>query len=156
MNLQRSETITVKRIRPRLKPLHGPPDLLPFINVFFLLLIFFMIGSSFVPVSGVQVNLPEATAVSSYSMKKYIITLDHDERMYFNDAVVEDLYQLKGKLQDIPAGDDAAIILRADRSCNFDTIAKIMALAEEMHLNMFILARKSDSGRTVFTDTERR
>ena len=35
-------------------------------------------------------------------------------------------------------------------------IAGIMALAEELHLNMFILARKSDSGRTIFTDTERR
>lgn len=157
MNLHRSDTITAKRIRPRLKPIHGAPDLLPFINVFFLLLVFFMIGSSFVPVSGIQVNLPQATAVSTYSMKKYIVTLDANGRIYFNDSVMEDLNQLKGKLQDIPAGgDDTAIILRADRSSNFETIAGIMALAEELHLNMFILARKSDSGRTVFTDTERR
>ena len=157
MNLQRNETITAKRIRPRLKPIHGAPDLLPFINVFFLLLIFFMIGSSFVPVSGIPINLPQATAVSSYSMKKYIVTLDQNGRIYFNDAVMEDLNQLKGKLQDIPAGgEDGAIVLRADRSNSFETIAGIMALAEELHLNMFILARKSDSGRTVFTDTERR
>ena len=156
MNLHRSEIITAKRIRPRLKPIHGAPDLLPFINVFFLLLIFFTIGSSFVPVSGVPVNLPQAASVSSYSMKKYIVTLDASGRIYFNDSVVEDLNQLKGKLQYIPAGDDTAIILRADRSSNFETIAGIMALAEELHLNMFILARKSDSGRTVFTDTEKR
>ena len=157
MNLQRSESITAKRIRPRLKPLHGAPDLLPFINVFFLLLIFFMIGSSFVPVSGIPINLPEAASVSTYSMKKYIVTLDQNGRIYFNDAVMEDLNQLKGKLQEIPAGgEDGAIVLRADRSNSFETIAGIMALAEELHLNMFILARRSDSGRTVFTDTERR
>ena len=157
MNLQRSESITAKRIRPRLKPLHGAPDLLPFINVFFLLLIFFMIGSSFVPVSGIPINLPEAASVSTYSMKKYIVTLDQNGRIYFNDAVMEDLNQLKGKLQEIPAGgEDGAIVLRADRSNSFETIAGIMALAEELHLNMFILARRSDSGRTVFTDAERR
>ncbi len=154
MNLRKSETITAKRIRPRLKPLAGAPDLLPFINVFFLLLIFFMIGSSFVPVSGIPVNLPQASSVSTYSMKKYIVTLDQNGRIYFNDTVVEDLNQLKGKLQDLVGG-ESAIVLRADRSNSFETIAGIMALAEELQLNMFILARKSDSGRTVFTDTEK-
>lgn len=157
MNLHRNESITAKRIRPRLKPIHGAPDLLPFINVFFLLLIFFMIGSSFVPVSGIPVELPQPTSVSTYSMKKYIVTLDKNGRIYFNDAVMEDLNQLKGRLQEIPAGgNDSAIVLRADRSNSFDTIAGIMALANELQLNMFILAKRSDSGRTVFTDTERR
>ncbi|MBQ9337638.1 MAG: biopolymer transporter ExbD [Lentisphaeria bacterium] len=157
MNLHRNESITAKRIRPRLKPIHGAPDLLPFINVFFLLLIFFMIGSSFVPVSGIPVELPQPTSVSTYSMKKYIVTLDKNGRIYFNDAVMEDLNQLKGRLQEIPAGgNDGAIVLRADRANSFDTIAGIMALANELQLNMFILAKRSDSGRTVFTDTERR
>ncbi|MBO4631531.1 MAG: biopolymer transporter ExbD, partial [Lentisphaeria bacterium] len=86
MNLPRTEKLLSKRIRPRLKPIHGAPDLLPFINVFFLLLLFFMIGSSFVPVSGIPVNLPEAASVSTYSVKKYIVTLDRNGRIYFNDA----------------------------------------------------------------------
>ena len=160
MNRQQTEKLLSKRIRPRLKPIYGGPDLLPFVNVFFLLLVFFMIGSSFVPVSGIPVNLPEVPSVSTYSMKKHIITLDHSGRIYFNDAVVEDLQQLKGKLlSEIPGsfrGKGDAIVLRADRSNNFETISRIMAMAEELHLNMFILARKSDSERTVFTETERR
>jgi len=160
MNLPRTDKLRSKRIRPRLKPIHGAPDLLPFINVFFLLLLFFMIGSSFVPVSGIPVNLPEASSVSTYSVKKYIVTLDRDGRIYFNDAVVEDLKQLKGKLlSDIPRNPDGerdAIVLRADRANNFETISRIMAIAEELHLNLFILARKSDSEKTVFAETERR
>ena len=156
----RTGKLSVRRIRPGLKPIHGAPDLLPFINVFFLLLIFFMIGSSFVPVSGIPVNLPEAASVSTYSVKKYIVTLDRNGKIYFNDAVMDDLEQLKGKLlSDIPGkswGERAAIVLRADRSNNFETISRIMAMAEELHLNMFILARKSDSEKTVFTESERR
>lgn len=160
MKLPQNDKIITHRIRPRLKPIHGAPDLLPFVNVFFLLLIFFMIGSSFVPVSGIPVNLPEAAAVSNYSVKKYIITLDPNGRIYFNDAVVEDLKQLKGKLRsDIPrmnaGGERDAIVLRADRSNSFETISRIMAMAEELHLNMFILARKSNSEQSVFTETER-
>ena len=160
MNRQQTEKLLSKRIRPRLKPIHGAPDLLPFVNVFFLLLVFFMMGSSFVPVSGIPVNLPEAPSVSTYSVKKHIITLDQNGKIYFNDAVVEDLKQLKGKLlSDIPGssrGKGEAIVLRADRSNSFEIISRIMAMAEELHLNMFILARKSDSERTVFTETERR
>ena len=159
MNLPPNKTFLARRIRPRLKPIHGAPDLIPFINVFFLLLIFFMIGSSFVPVSGIPVNLPEAQSVSNYSVKKYIITLDQNGRIYFNDAVLDNLKQLRGKLLSVSRSkSDAvrdAIVLRADRSNNFETISQIMALAEEFHLNMFILARKSNSEKTVFTETEK-
>ena len=117
-------------------------------------------GSSFVPVSGIPVNLPETQSVSAGSVKKYIITLDQNGKIYFNDAVMDDLKQLKGKLlSDIPRdlrGERDAIVLRADRANNFETVAGIMAMAEELHLNLFILARKSGSGKTVFTELEKR
>jgi biopolymer transport protein ExbD len=159
MNLPTDKSILARRIRPRLKPIHGAPDLIPFVNVFFLLLVFFMIGSSFVPISGIPVNLPEAPSVSKYSARKYIITLDRNGRIYFNDEMVDNLKQLRGKLRAFVArnadGERDSVVLRADRSNNFETISQIMALAEELHLNMFILARKSSSEKTVFTETER-
>ena len=159
MNLPTDKSILARRIRPRLKPIHGAPDLIPFVNVFFLLLVFFMIGSSFVPISGIPVNLPEAPSVSKYSARKYIITLDRNGRIYFNDEMVDNLKQLRGKLRAsvVRNADDErdSVVLRADRSNNFETISQIMALAEELHLNMFILARKSSSEKTVFTETER-
>ena len=159
MNLPTDKSILARRIRPRLKPIHGAPDLIPFVNVFFLLLVFFMIGSSFVPISGIPVNLPEAPSVSKYSARKYIITLDRNGRIYFNDEMVDNLKQLRGKLRAFVArnADDErdSVVLRADRSNNFETISQIMALAEELHLNMFILARKSSSEKSVFTETER-
>ena len=159
MNLTQNNIIHARRIRPRLKPIHGAPDLIPFINVFFLLLFFFMLGSSFIPVSGIPVNLPEVSSVSNSSVKKYIITLDQNNRIYFNDAVMDNLEQLKGRLlSDIPhsSGDERnAVVLRVDRASSFEIISRIMAMAEELHLNMFILARKSDSGKTVFTELEK-
>ena len=160
MNRPQNNTIKNRQIRPRLKPIHGAPDLIPFINVFFLLLFFFVLGSSFVQVSGIPVNLPEVSSVSHSSVKKYIITLDQDNRIYFNDTVMENLEQLKGRLRsDLPRSSGSernAVVLRADRSSSFETISRIMAMAEALHLNMFILARKSDSEKTVFTELEKR
>ena len=86
------------RIRPRVKIIKGFPELLPFVSVFFLLTVFFMMGSSFVPVSGIPVNLPTARVVGTYSVKKYIVTIDRNGNIYFNDMIIENLDQLKSKL----------------------------------------------------------
>ena len=77
------------RIRPRVRIISGFPELLPFVSVFFLMIIFFMMGSSFVPVSGIPVNLPTAKVIGTYSVKKYIVTVDREGNIYFNDLIVE-------------------------------------------------------------------
>ena len=144
------------RIRPRVQVIRGFPELLPFVSIFFLLIIFFMMGSSFVPVSGIPVNLPTAKVVGTYSVKKYIVTVDKEGRIYFNDLIVENLNQLKGKLLTDVAGhgENGAIVIRADMNTQFGTVAQIMSLADELKINVFLLARPSDSGRTTnFTDS---
>lgn len=139
-------TKPVRRIASRLKPIHGAPDLLPFVNVFFLLLFFFVLGSSFVPVSGIPVNLPEVSDTRIYSTKKYVVTVDSRNQIYFNDTLVKDLNELKGKLYRVVEGtsgsERSSIVLRADKNNSFSQIAGIMALAEELRLNVFILAKK--------------
>ena len=73
---------------------------------------------------------------------------------------MDNLKQLEGKfLSDIvgsPDGERSAIVLRADRANSFETVAEIMALAEKLKLNVFILARKNSSKQTIFTETEKR
>ena len=149
-----------KRITSRLKPIHGAPDLLPFVNIFFLLLFFFMLGSSFVPVSGIPVNLPEVSGTRIHSVKKYVVTLDRQDRIYFNDMLVENLQQLKGKLlthvvAPDPASGRKAIVLRADANNSFARVAGIMALAEELQLNVFILATRNQGSKADFSQEDR-
>lgn len=150
----------IRRISSRLKPIHGAPDLLPFVNVFFLLLFFFMLGSSFVPVSGIPVNLPEAGETRIYSVKKYVVTLDRQNRIYFNDTLVENLQLLNGKLRSLavartPGQERNSIVLRADRNSSFSQIAGILALAEELQLNVFILATQKQGKRANFLNEDK-
>ena len=144
------------RIRPRVKLIKKFPELLPFVSVFFLLTVFFMMGSSFVPVSGIPVNLPTAKIVGMYSVKKYIVTIDRHGNIYFNDMIVEDLNQLKSKLlTDVATqGENAAIAIRADMNTpQYGTVAQILSLADELKINVILLARPAESGRqTNFLD----
>lgn len=68
------KAVTMRRYRSRLTPLTGRPDLTPLINVMFLVLIFFMLSSSFVQVSGIRVDLPEVNAPSSIDIEKFIVS----------------------------------------------------------------------------------
>ena len=143
------------RIKPRVKVISGFPELLPFVSVFFLLIVFFMMGSSFVPVSGIPVNLPKARIIGTYSVKKYIVTVDKNGKIYFNDLIISDLNQLKGRLLTDVAGlgENGAIVIRADMATQFGTVAQIMSLADELKINVFLLARPSDGVQANFKDS---
>ncbi|MBR2906125.1 MAG: biopolymer transporter ExbD [Lentisphaeria bacterium] len=145
-----------KVIRPALKAASPFPELIPFVNVFFLLLIFFVMGSSFVSVSAIPVTLPRTANAGIYSVKKYIITVDDKGTIYFNDVIIENMDTLKTRLlSDVRGISDGtgSIVLRADLRTNFGTIAKIMALADELNINTFILAGKNEEEKkTSFRD----
>lgn len=129
------------KIRTRLEISRGVTDLVPFIGVFFLLLIFFMMGSSFVQVSGIPVDLPGVQVRSSFGTKKIVVTVDKRQRIFLNDIEFKEMAQFKNKLMELRnmVEDRTTIILRADSDAPYGVIAKIMSLAEELKINLFLL-----------------
>ncbi|MGE4565253.1 MAG: ExbD/TolR family protein [Victivallaceae bacterium] len=135
------KAVTMRRYRSRLKPLTGRPDLTPLINVMFLALIFFMLSSSFVQVSGIRVDLPEVNAASSIDIEKFIVSIAWSEKeplLYFNDQSVsfdtlaEKLAQLSG------ISKSATVVIRADNRVPFEVVARVMTLAQKADLASFI------------------
>jgi biopolymer transport protein ExbD len=127
--------------KPGLTQLSGRPDLTPMVDVLFLLLIFFMIGSSFVQVSGVQVNLPKTATTRNLGIEKSVITLAHGENknlIYFNEKEVswEQLKQRLAEVRNFSAS--GTVIIRADRLIPFGVVAKLMALAENANVAAII------------------
>lgn len=128
----------VIRIKTKHKIYKGMPDLTPLVDVLFLLLIFFMLSSSFVQVSGIKVELPRIASVSSMGVEKFIITVDRYSKIFFNDQPVKwDL--LKEKLSDVSArSNTGTIIIRSDVRTPFGIVSKLMALAEQTGLSVFV------------------
>lgn len=149
------------RIRPKVKIFKGYPDFTPFACVFFLLLFFFIMGSAFVPVSGIPVDLPETKIHRTYNVKKFVVTVDQTGKIYFNDQPVNDIEKLKEYLvarvvNTGTADEPGGIVIRADTKSGFGTVARIMSLAEELRLNVFILALPAaETTQKNFTDTEK-
>ena len=63
-------------------------NITPLIDVIFLLLIFFMLTSTFVSQAGIKVNLPRAVSGKVMLDDRLIIIIDKEDRLYINDKKV--------------------------------------------------------------------
>ena len=109
-------------IKRRTQTVKGRFDIAPLIDIVFLLLIFFMLSSSFVLQPGIRVNLPEAfhSEVESGN-KDIVITLTSYGNLYFNDKIVSvgNLLPLLLKKK------KKSVILRSDQDVHLKSLIQI-------------------------------
>ena len=135
------------KISTNLKILEGNYNYIPFINIFFLLLIFFMLNSSFVQVSAINIELPPLPG-QPISTEKLVITIDKNQNYYFNDQVMN-LKTIKEQLANIVSKYQIdSIILQADQNAPQGAVAKILSLANNLDLNVYLAVDSSNSNGT--------
>ncbi len=139
----------LRRYRSRLRTFSGLPDLTALIDVLFLALIFFMLSSSFVQLSGIRVELPEVENPSSADIEKFVLSITVDPqkncRMYFNDQPVN-WEELKEKLAEVSQfSRTATIVLRASRDTPHEVTTRVWALAEKARLSVFVVVAPARS-----------
>ncbi|GEM_PF-845960 len=126
-------------VRPNVKIFKGIPDMILYYSVFFILIIFFMLCSNFVPIHGVAVNLPVSGGEMIYSPRDLIVTLDGEGRLYFNDAPVENEDSLKSRLLASISHSASRIVFRCDSGVQLPQMLKLLALAEELNTNALFM-----------------
>lgn len=148
-----------RKLRPSIKAFTGKPDLLPFLDVFFLLLVFLTLSTPFVQVSGVEVRLPQVDAGRVRAgLERFIITIgnpDGKPRIYFNDkplsveALAEELSRVSRQ-----TGMNM-VIIRADAAVPHATVTEVMAIAARYGLSTFLATgrpeRSGESSGGAFT-----
>lgn len=113
-------------------------NLTPLIDVVFLLLIFFMVSTTFEKTARLKVDLPQATAEAEQQpAEKIILGIDVEGRYYINDRqlVNTQLKTLKIALSKV-AGDnrDMPVVLRADAKTPHQAVVTAMDAASQVGL----------------------
>lgn len=125
----------------RLKPFHGRPDLTPLVDVMFLLLIFFMLSSSYVQVFGIKIDPPQVGTLNTLGIEKYVITVSMSSgkpEKFFNEKLVSN-EQLKQELAAVSLHSrSGTVIIRADKTTPYSVVAELMGLAEKARLSVFL------------------
>ncbi|MEM9398873.1 MAG: biopolymer transporter ExbD [Verrucomicrobiota bacterium] len=128
------------RLRSNLEVRRGPIDLAPLVDVVLLLLVFFILSSSFVLQPGIQVNPPGSIQEAGVRDSRYIITVTSDlpPLIFFNDKQL-DMMQLEKRLREL-ADDksDVTVVLRADRDVSHGVVVEIMNHAIKVGLPMLL------------------
>jgi len=144
-------------IQTRLKIFKGLPAgvCVGLIDVLFLMLVFFMLSSSFVEVSAIKIDLP-MVQVESTPVVKLVVTIDKRNNIYFNDIEM-DLNKLKeelGKQSSKYQIDN--IIIRADKATPHELISEVLGLAKNLNLNAFFAmdTRGKDKREIAIDDNE--
>ncbi|MBN1782959.1 biopolymer transporter ExbD [bacterium] len=110
------------------------------IDVLFLLLIFFMVSSTFLERPGMKLDLPKASKREAVRMQGYTLFVTSDETLYLNDETVE-LNALKARLEAIaPEIEDEGIVLQADEKIRYGLVVEVMDLIKQSGIKKMVVA----------------
>jgi len=116
----------------------GQLDIAPLIDVVFLLLIFFMLTSSFIFQPGIKINLPKAITSEVIQEKNLIIVIGSGGLVYLNNRPVT-LEQLKSYLEKV-ANQKRPLLIKADRQTSLGKVVQIWDICRDAGLTQINIA----------------
>jgi biopolymer transport protein ExbD len=120
-------------------------DLVPMINIVFLLLIFFMLTSTAMK-SVLGVDLPEASSSTEISGKNLVIKINKDGVLELGDQVINSEL-LSEQLRDkFSLNENEIVEIHADKNIQFELFSNIIALARQAGAKEFIFATENTDG----------
>ncbi|MFA6378752.1 MAG: biopolymer transporter ExbD [Candidatus Omnitrophota bacterium] len=117
-------------------------NITPLVDVVFLLLIFFMLSSSFVFQSGITVKLPKAVTSEVIKEENLIITITSENVLYINDKV-STMKTLRQELQK-KENKERLILIKADRRASLGRIIDIWDLCRELGIERVNIATNQE------------
>jgi len=112
------------------------------IDVLFLLLIFFMVTSSFLEQPGMKLELPSARSAEAARFEKLILYIGPGGEIVFNDRIVglDSLEQVLAEA--VPQAGDKTLVLKADRTVQHGTVVTVMDIARRVGMEKLVVGTK--------------
>ncbi|SFU12594.1 MULTISPECIES: biopolymer transporter ExbD [Algoriphagus] len=108
-------------------------------DIIFLLLIFFMLTSSFITPSGLPVNLP-SSETSDIVMQEVTVTVTKDLKYSVNDKIVP-REQIKGELTSLLKDKKGQVVLHIDKDVPVEYLVEIGGIAAGLEANVSIATK---------------
>ena len=121
-------------------------NILPMIDIIFAILSFFIISSLYLTrIDSIKVNLPKSSTAVREQNKPQIITVDSNERIYFNsnEISLKNIYAIiRANVENL---EEPIVILRADTSVKHGVIVNLLdELRKIENLKVGISTEKND------------
>lgn len=110
-------------------------------DIIFLLLIFFMLTSTFVTPSGLPVNLPSSKS-STIVLQRVSVTITTDLRYFVNDKR-SSFTQLEQDLREALQGQEGVVVLHVDKSVPVEHLVNVAGIATSMNAKVTIATKQN-------------
>ncbi len=112
------------------------------IDVLFLLLIFFLVSTTFLSQPAIKLELPKAQHSDVIRQKSIVIYIDRRERVYLNDEPM-DIPLLKEALRKkLKETGERSVILKADSQASHGAVIEVMDIAKGLGVKKLIVSTK--------------
>jgi len=113
------------------------------IDVMFLLLIFFMVSSTFKLQPAIELTLPRSSTADTVTSTPAVVFLASDGRLFLNEQPL-DRSQLSVRLRErLAVSADDRIVLRADQSAEHGDVVELIDLIKESGFRRVSLAARA-------------
>ena len=116
----------------------GRLDIAPLIDVVFLLLIFFMLTSSYIFQPGIRVNLPRAVTSEVLHRELLVITITEDNRVYINERPISG-EELLSRIT-IASRDEQPLLIKADKKADLGKVIEVWDLCRKVQVKQINIA----------------
>jgi biopolymer transport protein ExbD len=117
-------------------------DAAPFAAVFFLLVMFMMLGSLiYTPGARVELQLPRANGLPGTDKPSVYVAVDADGRLYYENQWIEEK-ALRGRLQAAArkTSEPLTLVVQADKSVSYERLMRLTLLARDAGIPEALLA----------------
>jgi biopolymer transport protein ExbD len=118
----------------------GQLDVAPFAAVFFLLIIFLMLGS-LLYTPGVHIQLPLADGLAGTDKPRVTVAMDAAGQLYFQDQAIKES-ELRGRLRTLvkDSPEPLALVVQADKAVSWEMLARLLGVAQQAGISEAIWA----------------
>ena len=107
-------------------------DLTSLIDVVFLLLIFFMLTTTFVNLENrVEVNLPSGDFAAAEPSQNIIVSITENNTIYFNGKLIDPLKLSESVAAEIKGEPEKIVVLEADQNVLHGKVIRVMDLLKK-------------------------
>ncbi|GAB62357.1 MAG: biopolymer transporter ExbD [Candidatus Jettenia sp.] len=113
-------------------------NLTPMVDMLFLILLFFLVTSSFTEQPNIKLELPSTKYTSTSKLEERILTISRDEKLFFQNEPVERKDLILVLKNAFSKQDDKTLVLRADKNVTYGTVVDIMDAAKGAGLKRIV------------------
>lgn len=112
------------------------------IDVMFILIIFFMVSSSFIDQPGMKLELPTTENQETVRVEKLVIYISKEGKIFLNDEPIQSdslMSVLKGKLSYL---ENKTLVLKADKAAEHGLVVRVMDISKRSGMEKIVIGTR--------------